>query len=351
VTDPGQDLIDALAADPLFQLSTAGQEQFHTNMLYWLIESTAAADPLFQRVFRILPPQSIYKTTVAREMHHIDLIVDSGMGCGKLVLENKLHSIPNSKQLQGYHRDLPDRWTTNETQFVLLSLIAPNFELPEPWRRVDYSDLIDPLAESARSLKDTGSTFGADLIGHYVELLRRLIALRDRYTVEAIIDRAVIVPAADRTRLQAARLLPLVEKLQISALAALIGDRTDLADLETGLTRTHGVVEHFAVAPSGQRFGWQYQNGQMRLAVRVVGEGVGDRAERERVVASNYLDFFQWPSTDALDGGKKGRVEWQGFEPDFLYRYRGIRANTTYRELTEVCAQLTAHVDSYTATH
>lgn len=37
-----------LAADPLFQLSTAGQELFHTNMLFWLAtEHPAESRPVW----------------------------------------------------------------------------------------------------------------------------------------------------------------------------------------------------------------------------------------------------------------------------------------------------------------
>lgn len=90
------DVVALLAADPLYQLSTAGQELFHTNMLYWLIKTDpAAVRPLMRDVFRIVPPQvGVHHTVVERERHHWDLFVDSGMGCGKLVLENKLHSLP-----------------------------------------------------------------------------------------------------------------------------------------------------------------------------------------------------------------------------------------------------------------
>jgi alpha-beta hydrolase superfamily lysophospholipase len=33
--DPSE-VVARLGADPMYQLSTAGQERFHTNMLYWL---------------------------------------------------------------------------------------------------------------------------------------------------------------------------------------------------------------------------------------------------------------------------------------------------------------------------
>ena len=359
MTGPHADIIDELACDPLFQLSTANQELFHTNMLYWLIKTCPGASHPLMGAFGILPPQHIYSTVVAREWHHLDLFVDSGMGCGKLVLENKLHSLPRAGQLEGYYRGLPDTLHTDETAYILLSLIPPTFPLPDPWRYVDYAEILPPLKESAVIVREMdGLAFEADLLDRYVRLVEGLITVRDHHDVRSDPDRPVELGRVERERLGEARLLPLVEKLRVSGLVGLIRDRIGPdPDLGVDLTNTHGVVGHFVEGSSGHSFGWQYQAGQMRLAVVLADPGGSswpNRAAREQLVQQQFADFFDFtripiPAESLND--YTGKLAWLGYEPNFVYRYRPIRPGMAYTELADVCTLMTGHVDRYAAAH
>ncbi|MFD3458371.1 hypothetical protein ACFWVM_01560 [Nocardia fluminea] len=356
------DVIALLAADPLYQLSTAGQELFHTNMLYWLIKTDpAAVGPLMRDVFRILPPQTdVYHLVVERERHHWDLFVDSGMGCGKLVLENKLHSLPRTEQLDDYYRNAPDPLRTDETTFALLSLIRPTFSLPEPWRHVDYSELVAPLDAAAQILRDSGDSFGADLTQQYSHLVTLLVTVRDRYDVERHPARTVRLPSAHVRALQDARLLPLVEKLQVSGLADLIRARVGAdVGIGVGLSNTHGMADFSARGVSGHRFGWQYQDGKLRLSV-VLDDAVGGpwrnrRVDREVLVQNEFAEYFDFAAIpdvdDRLDPYSGRNLAWLGYEPDFVYRYRPIRPDTSFADLADMCAQLTDHAMTFAAAH
>jgi hypothetical protein len=76
---PGSDLprvVAELAADPLYQLSTAGQELFHTNMLYWLAtQHSGESAPLWLRL-GVDPPTTDGQNprgAIRREWMHVDL--------------------------------------------------------------------------------------------------------------------------------------------------------------------------------------------------------------------------------------------------------------------------------------
>src|SRR4051794_26469254 len=95
-------LADRLIADPLYQLSTAGQELFHTNMLYWLAGQRPRESSAVWTTLGAEPPMvGEYQPLIRREWQHVDLYVDCGLGRRKLVLENKILAIPTSAQLAG----------------------------------------------------------------------------------------------------------------------------------------------------------------------------------------------------------------------------------------------------------
>lgn len=353
------EIVTELADDPLYQLSTAGQEQFHTNMLYWLIKTHPDASGPLMSLFGALPPQPIYRTQVQREWRHLDLFVNSGLGCGKLVLENKLHSLPRVEQLTEYYDDLPTQLRTDETAWVLLSLIRPTFTMPEPWRYVDYSALHAPLTESAEILRDGGNVFEAELVQRYVALVGKLIAVRDQYVGDATQNRPIKLTAFERALLREARLLPLVEKLRMAGLAEAINERLgqDLP-VKFGLSNTHGLAEVLLPAPSGHIFGWQYQAGQLRLAV-ILHDGEGGpwkdrRADRDQYVQQHFSDFFDFTvlrAADTILGPYAGKMTWLGYEPAFVYKYRPIQPDLTADELADACAVLTTHVQLYAESH
>ncbi len=359
------DDVDALASDPLYQLSTAGQELFHTNMLFSLFTTTPWATQPLADLFGILAPDPDNEiVTIKREWKNLDLFIDGGVGQGKLVLENKLHALPRRDQLDDYYQALPDGLQTDETCYALLSLIPPTFALPQPWRHIDYQDIIEPLNKSATILRDDPDpqyAFHAELLAHYATLVTRLVAVRDRYSVHSGHLQRVKLGAVERNRLQDARLLPLVEKLRIAGLAALITEHTS-RPVEIGLSNTHGLAQCSAKGRvSGHHFSWQYQSGQIRLAVALDQTAGptwrGRRTDRERLVEQYFQDFFDFtnaavePDMHSVLDEYTGNMIWLGYEPDFVYKYRPLRTDATYQQLASICAGLTHHIEQYATTH
>ena len=171
--NPGLDLPSVaaeLAADPLYQLSTAGQELFHTNMLFWLAtQHPAESAPVWLRL-GVDPPTTDGQDprgAIRREWLHVDLYVDSGLPGRKLVLENKILAIATPEQLTRYretlvkaaeHRVVDPR--DEVTSWRLLTLLPPAFSPPQPWEVVTYDDLVEPLEETGVSVHVIG---GADV--------------------------------------------------------------------------------------------------------------------------------------------------------------------------------------------
>ncbi len=152
-----QAVVRALGADPWYQLSTAGQELFHTNMLYWLaVHRPEESRPVWDLLGVDAPTEGGVdpRGPILREWQHIDFFVDSGMPGRKLVLENKVLAIPTAAQLVGYRTKLLSMKHLDDfaTSWVLLSLMPPAFSLPAPWRYVGYHDLLPALEATATNM-------------------------------------------------------------------------------------------------------------------------------------------------------------------------------------------------------
>ncbi len=358
------DVVTALASDLLYQLSTAGQELFHTNMLYWLLRETPSASAPVAACLGIDAPTNP-EASIRREWHNFDLYVDTGTACRKLVLEKKLHSLPRAEQLQENYEKIPAAFRTNETVCVLLSLIEPAFKLPEPWIHLDYADLVRPLRDSAAILRrgpDHRVTLEADLLDRYAQLVENLVALRVQYSIRAELDQPARLNDTERQRLQDARVLPLVEKLRIADLATLVTQRnSNKFRIDIGYSNGTGIAQFFIEGSSGHTFAWQYQAGQMRLAVVLKKTDdrswVNRRPERERFVQQQFSGFFEFEAALPIDASKLlgdytgRRLPWLSYEPDFVYKYRPLQTGVTYSQLADICTQLSSHVQRYAAAH
>lgn len=347
------ELIDGLAGDPLYVMSTAGQELFHTNFLYWLITSYPDECAPLWELFRVSVPPStggpdVMALDARREWNHLDLYVTTGMTGGVLALENKLHSIPRPDQLAEYTAKLGPPAVLLVTSCVLLSLLPPLESLPKPWWHVSYEDLGEAIRATENRLRPG---FEATLVGRYADLVDQLADVRAAFDPVVDLDGPVALDPAIPVRLREARLLPLVEKIRTSRLAWLVRERIGAeARVSTNMSHSTGQVMHWVEGPAGRFFGWQLQAGQFRLVVITAEEDPKPRAARESLVDREYSDYF-----DFADGGgllldaKVGRKSWLGYEPNFVYRYRVLAPGVTWRECADLCAGFSERAGRYVA--
>lgn len=350
-----------LGANPLYQLSTAGQELFHTNMLFWLATRHPDESAPVWLSLGVDPPSTVGpdpRGAIRREWLHIDLYVDAGMPGRKLVLENKILAIATTEQLTRYretvlkaaeHRVVDPR--DEVTSWRLLTLLPPAFSPPEPWEVVTYEDLIEPLEQTAASLE--GDT--AALVRGYAGLVGRLVRLTSLVDIGEDLDVPVQLAPDLASMLREFRLLALVRKLQAVRYAAILDarlatDRPGAPSVGAGLTRGEILVECFAPpTPRGRHFGWQVQNGQARLAMITGPKDPQTAAGRDKVAAENQ-EYFGFDLPEPLAGLLEpytGRKQWLGYGHQFVYRYSTLRPGTTWRDLADLGEYLTTRAVSY----
>jgi hypothetical protein len=354
-------VVGELAQDPLYQLSTAGQELFHTNMLFWLASHEPyASTPVWDRLGVDAPtlggPDP--RGAIRREWRHIDLYIDSGMPGRKLVLENKVLAIATAEQLVGYrgsllkareHRAVDP--TGQLTSWRLLTLLEPTFEMPEPWQTLRYQDLVAPIEQTALDLRDDSAV----LVRGYGQLVKRLVRLASAADVSLSLDAPARVAPDLIPALNEGRLYSLVSKVHAVGLSNILNRKLDARGTTSrrvgaGLTRGEMLVEFFTPGTRGRQFGWQIQNGQVRLAMITGRQDPKSVAGRDRVAKDN-ADYFDFDLPDELQRFVEpysGQREWLGYGTDFVYRYVKLRPHASWSNLVDLGASLTKRALEYT---
>jgi hypothetical protein len=140
------------------------------------VAPNAAATPT-----ETLTDEAVEPGLLERVLPLLDIVIDPVGARPKIVVENKLYSVPYPAQLIKYNA-CPLPWSPDhdesgapDTRYALLSLMKPSFPLPSPWVHVDYRDLAEALdLVDADSLGRTSEQFV-----RYRALIHRLVALAE----------------------------------------------------------------------------------------------------------------------------------------------------------------------------
>lgn len=158
-----------LSKQPIFHMSLADKELFHSNFLAWLggtdytreyflLVLEGLAGKRFSWHNDFLNNHVDYR--VAREYNHFDLCILKRTTKSKelplVVLENKNKSIPTITQLKGYKAKVDELYKNvkknEEITFILLTLITDfvdkgKLEKEDVWKVASYADLFDSLSK------------------------------------------------------------------------------------------------------------------------------------------------------------------------------------------------------------
>ncbi|MGQ0844380.1 MAG: hypothetical protein ACT4QF_09610 [Sporichthyaceae bacterium] len=353
-------LFDAFGEDLLWAQSRAGQELFHSNTLAWLLHRHPGPMHPLLALLGNDPYPTVDRVDIWRERRNLDVVIDPVGAHPKVVVENKLYSVPYPAQLTKYNA-YPLPWSPGHgpdgaagTRYVLLSLMTPTFPLPSPWVHVGYRDLAEVLdLIDPTPLGPIGAQFE-----QYRILVRRLVALAEAVDPAQALDEPFIVTdlLAD---LPDHGLDASIAKMRFSQLAQVIQSAfAERKSFEVGGDRD-GLITYWRPLPGNRRIGWQFQEGQLRYWIGIGDEhlqGAGARAERERIVEAEHLDFFDHTEIEAILGDQLRpktyrTTEWLGFNPDFVYRHRPVRPTVTTAALAEALIATTRRVDRFAALH
>ncbi|MEJ2017316.1 MAG: hypothetical protein P8X51_03185, partial [Maritimibacter sp.] len=126
--------VDWLKTSPMQRMSLGSRELFHSDFLSWLFETyPTALGPVFGL--------HLNGCKVEREKQNLDLVVrETHTSPPVLIIENKMKSYPDREQLERYNAKFPET-----KKRVLLTLVAPTFDMPDWWETLLYRELADQL--------------------------------------------------------------------------------------------------------------------------------------------------------------------------------------------------------------
>ena len=141
---------EKLKDSPMYNLSLSSKELFHSNFLAWLGNNKETRQ-FFVAVIKELAEEIELDCNgeweVAREDKNFDLCIKKDNDY-ILVIENKVKSIPRKSQLDEYVKKIEDLGNTNDTKFLLLTLVDEfphkddiNKEKGGCWQIKTYNDL------------------------------------------------------------------------------------------------------------------------------------------------------------------------------------------------------------------
>lgn len=335
-------LLDAFENDLLWAQSRAGQELFHSNTIASLLGKFPVGCAPLLDLLGAARYTGVSQVGVWRERRHLDIVIDPVGSSPKVVVENKLYSVPYPAQLTKYNAyALP--WSPHHgeggaqaTRYVLLSLMAPSFPLPSPWVHVGYCDLAGALDQIDTDA--LGRTAGQFI--RYRALTHRLVALAEAVDPAQALDEQFST-ADVVARLPGGGLDGAIARMRFSGLAQIIQTHfDDTKSFEVGGNRG-GIITHWRRLAGNRGIGWQFQENQLRFCITIEDpdlRGKANRAAREAIVEAEHADFFDHSEAETILGSDlKAKSyapgEWLGFNPDFVYRHRPVKSTVSTARL------------------
>ena len=318
-----KDVVDKLRNNPVFHMSLASKELFHSNMLAWFLESWDSEDNLLSDIAKelaklFMPDYTVL--TVLRERKHFDLLVvlfptkdyndfiknslteiadffqnsehisEDLLGklqsCKFAIVENKFKSIPNKDQLDGYKNKAKITFKTKESKIKIemkdenkntaYYLLAPKVSLDSfkekcsGWETISWNTISDTLSKALNKTKEK-SDFTGEFIEYYADFLENMLKLTTDIEEKLKLPNNLAFPKREDIReLSKIRIHDFYEKLWFSVLLNKIIEITgnDKFDKKgSGYTNALGLLDFKITGPKNVWYGIQIQNKQLRIVV------------------------------------------------------------------------------------
>lgn len=371
VRPPRVSYAQQLADEPLAQIMFGNSELFHSNMLAWIFNAfPREADWLLQSFVH----HSVGSggRWVDREKDNLDLAFH-WPNSDSLVVENKVFSVPTPAQLDNYAEKV-SKWKATPGRLILLSPTMSHFMSGGyqtrhtdssgkslEWEHLSFVSLAEGL-QTAFEGKDP--SYEVETVHRYVTVLQGLAGLIESTRIwngrePVFVSTGDVDPYLTRQMiagLSKARAERVAEHVNVKLVSC--GKPATAYSLFS--SATPGVSDFHQIQRDGYTFeaGWQYQGGQLRLALilsHLAGKGTPSK-ERRAEFARTYPELFSFGHLDhildsssvKLSENKQGKISgvFNHFAPDFIYRYKKL-PHLSVEQLTEAAMAHTQYLSRW----
>ena len=342
-----KEMIERLQNSPMFQLSLASKELFHSNFLYWLWK---AEGDIFWSVMNYFGIERDNEIVVRREWENFDLSLVRVVNRKKrecndeveyvadvvAVIENKVKSLPRMEQLEEYNGKIKAVDKDSECTKILLSLPNPSFSTSViGWRYVRYEDYLSVL----RTHADKATTcYTKALVEDYCSLIDALCAMKDEWLCHddrEFLDMqySSILNSDTDKEMRELRINDVRHKIIYSKMCELLCKRLvhlgEKVACDSALTRSIGLISCRITTRNGAilEYGIQVQGCQYRRFVAKRSSRVSDDDCINQITSSFPTECFKKPFVH--NGMKKIGSYGEGFK----YLYTNINDNITINDI------------------
>ena len=349
-TDSWHGKLDAvvveLHANPVFHMGLASKELFHSNFLGWLLQTSQENAELVLGQWLEADSNQVHPFSVEQEQQHFDLVARIP-GFAPIVFENKLFQTLSPTQLREYNGQLEESNSDllGATRIALTLLGLEGGEQYLGWGCHRFDELLKPLSLVADRM--VNKSFEQQLLRRYIRVLELLIEFRrllDFKNDDEIIDFWLDC----RLELSHPKWNDYAKKVRYANVAFRLQQLLSASDEVTyrfDWSRTHPLVECFFLDSRAEHhIGWQLQNSDFKVAVRLVAgelkkrsyekpETLEKRREAREAYAKRHFSFWFQPLSEFHELSVKpeapifrtkssglGGGQFYGYAPDFVDR-------------------------------
>lgn len=312
------DIKNTLTSSPLYNLSLANKELFHSNFLAWVGNKYKNSFKwLFTEELKLKWPKNLEKFSVEREDKHFDITVVDDDRSPKIIIENKVKSVPTKEQLERYR----NTQGCNNCLFILMTMTSAlhNQDNANGWKIVTYdmlssalSNLYDKLNQNNSTILDKWDSYHLSLLDDYIVYIENLQKIINYFDTEDALLESSNDSIKKELRIhdicgkRKAQILfqKLVERLQENKYEV-VNDEKYLSDnnLKVGWGYTDKPVVEVKFKINEDYLVIQIQGNQYRHAVEYFDETINKRIEKKgksfgpskegiTYLVENYNDLF-----------------------------------------------------------
>lgn len=306
-----------------YQLSLSNLELYHSNLFAVVLEKSEFINhKFFSNVIDINKKYTDLK--VYREKNSIDLtieVIDEDRRTHVIFIENKVKSLPDKSQLIRYSEK------DSNAKGILLSLVKPEFELPDSWFRRSYGELIEYYSDLLDKVDETFRLFLTD----YVEYMKNVKEFIEKISY----GESYFLEECNNKVLEGMRLRSVIEKIHYANLENKISD----LEYKTYSGRIRG-AHHFGIylpiEGTTSSFDIQIQGKQYRHKVNFSLEDKAKLGDLERICDSikekTCLYNFNLEDNPILEKSSS-RKKWKTYGKKDYYDYAHIKKHVSSKEL------------------
>ena len=171
--------IKLLKDSPLYNLSMANKELFHSNFLAWFgntykIEFKGLINQLLGTGSW---PDEKQDYSIVREFKHFDICIKDSSDNPRILIENKVKSVPTKEQLDRYRDEVND----DSCLLILLTMTSHLHDLTgaKGWNIITYKDLSEKLSKVTLP-----NSYHSQLLKDYCEYVDNLQQIIEAFDAE-----------------------------------------------------------------------------------------------------------------------------------------------------------------------